>query len=61
MTAPALAKEYFPDLDDAALDNIIWNGTGFPNFWHIPRDGDTAEECLRTQLRNISIWWYTVC
>lgn len=30
---------------------IIWEHTGYPSFWRIGIDGDTAEECFRTQIR----------
>lgn len=51
MTPLEIAKEYFPDRDDVFLDYVIWNETGFPSFWCIPEDGNTAEECLRKQLK----------
>jgi len=50
MSALDIAREVFPALSDNELNYIIWNHTGYPAFWHIPRDGDTPEECLRTQL-----------
>jgi hypothetical protein len=37
-------------VDDAMLDYIIFEHTGFPSFWDIPKDGATPEECLRKQL-----------
>lgn len=33
-----------------AADWIIWEHTGYPVFWNIPRDGATPEECMRTQV-----------
>jgi hypothetical protein len=39
---------------EASVDDseyILWEHTGYPSFWHIPRDGNTPEECLRTQVR----------
>jgi hypothetical protein len=47
-----VAREYFPDYSDAELDHIIWAYTGFPEFWHIPEDGNTVEECFRKQLQD---------
>jgi hypothetical protein len=49
-----LARRYFPDLDDRHLDAILWECTGFPGFWHIPRDGRGAAQCLNTQLSRIA-------
>lgn len=50
MSALDIARQVFPGLSDEILNYIIWEHTGYPAFWHIPRDGDTPEECLRTQL-----------
>jgi hypothetical protein len=49
MTPKQIVKEYFPDLDDHALEHVLWGCTGFPYFW--PKDGGTAEECCRKQLQ----------
>jgi hypothetical protein len=46
-----IAREYLPHLSDGALDAIIWEQTGFPGFWNIPADGNTPEECFRSQLQ----------
>lgn len=51
MTALDIAREYFPDLPDNELDYIIWEHTGYPDFWQIGTDGNTREECFRTQLQ----------
>ena len=47
-----LAKEIIPDKPDEFLTSLIWNCTGFPAFWNIPKDGATPEECLRKQLHD---------
>ena len=51
-TALEIAREYFPNASDETLDSIIWSRTGFPEFWNIPEDGNTPEECLRKQLQD---------
>jgi len=38
-------------LDDASAGYLLWNHTGFPEFWDTPRDGITPEECMRKQIR----------
>lgn len=35
----------------ADIEYITWEHTGYPGFWNIGRDGDTIEECFRTQVR----------
>ena len=50
-TPHGIAKEYFPDADDETIERIIWNKTGYPQFWNIPEDGATPEACFRKQLR----------
>ena len=49
-TAIEIAREYLPRLADEELDHVIWEYTGFPSFWNIPKDGNTPEECFRKQL-----------
>lgn len=55
MTALEIAKEVAKDfgieLSDQEADYVIWEQTGFPEFWNIPKDGNSPEECLRTQLK----------
>lgn len=51
MTGLEIVKEYFPKISDDDAGYILWNETGFPSFWSIPEDGETPEECLRTQLK----------
>mgnify|MGYP003423372163 CR=1 FL=1 len=46
-----IVREELPGVDPEALEYILWNHTGYPSFWAIPKDGNTPEECLRTQLR----------
>lgn len=48
-----VAREYFPRMSDDRLDCILWEHTGFPFFWNIPKDGKTPEECLRKQLADL--------
>lgn len=50
MSVVTIAREYFPDADDAEIDHLIWDETGFPCFWEIPLDGATPEDCFRMQL-----------
>lgn len=37
--------------DESLCNYILWEHTGFPNFWNIPEDGATPEECCRKQVR----------
>lgn len=37
---------------DAEAEYIVWEETGYPAFWDIPKDGKTPEECLRKQVRD---------
>lgn len=48
-----IVKEFFPNADDELADFILWEETGFPSFWNIPEDGNTPEECVRKQLRDL--------
>ena len=45
-----IAREIFPEKTDEVLEFIIWEKTGYPHFFRIPKDGATMEECLRNQL-----------
>jgi len=45
-----LVREYFPNISDEDADALLWEYTGFPCFWNIPKDGETPEECCRKQL-----------
>jgi hypothetical protein len=47
-----IAKEYFPDASEDDLWFIIWEETGYPQFWNIPQDGDTPEACFRKHLQD---------
>ena len=38
-------------IPDEEANFILWEYTGYPEFWHRGIDGDTPEECLRTQLK----------
>lgn len=49
--AGEIAEKHGFELSQDQLNFVIWEHTGFPEFWHIPRDGNTPEECLRTQLK----------
>jgi hypothetical protein len=46
MTYTDLVKEYFPEVDDATADAILWARTGFPAFFR----GD-PEAVMREQLK----------
>jgi len=46
-----LVREYFPDATEEFAGYILWGETGYPEFWEIPEDGATPEECCRTQLQ----------
>lgn len=55
MTALEIAREIaekygVTGLSDNNLNYILWEYTGFPDFWAYRQDGNTPEECLRTQL-----------
>ena len=50
MNAIDIAKDIFPDATGEFLEFVIWEKTGFPSFWNIPKDGNTPEECFRNQL-----------
>lgn len=49
-TVGGIVREYFPGESDEFVDDVLWNETGYPYFWNIPRKGTTPEECLRYQL-----------
>lgn len=49
MTPPDLAKEVFPEADEAFLDHAIWARTGFPGFFSL-KEGQTVEDRMREQL-----------
>lgn len=44
-------RKYFPDLDDSGLSGVIFGLTGWPSFWHIPRDGKTPKQCFKKSIR----------
>ena len=46
--------EYFPDASDEDVEFILWERTGYPSFWRIPRDGASPIECLRKQLKHLT-------
>ena len=46
-----IAREYFPNKPVKFLWFVIWEETGYPQFWNIPQDGNTPEECFRKQLK----------
>ena len=48
--AVPIVKEYFPNASDKEAEAILWNETSFPEFWNIPDDGWTGQQCLRTEL-----------
>ena len=53
--AMTIVKEYFPSATKEEIENILWSHTSFPDFWDIPQDGWTALQCLRKQLRELSL------
>lgn len=50
-----LVREYFPNASDDEVEHILWTHTGFPCFWNMPKDGNTPEECCRTQLKELVV------
>ena len=52
MTYAEIVREYFPSATDTQVDFILWEKTGFPEFWNIGVEGNTPEECLRKQLQD---------
>lgn len=52
-TYQEVVREYFPEASDGKVELILWKYTGFPEFWNIPKDGATPEECLRKQLKQL--------
>ena len=54
MNAIVIAREYFPNKPDDFLGWVIWEKTGYPQFWNIPEDGNTPEECFRKQLKDFA-------
>jgi len=46
-TAAEIAKKYDAPLDPDFLGYVIWNYTGYPEFWSGP---GSPEECFRKQL-----------
>ncbi len=46
MTGIELVKEVFPEATDQEAGYILWNHTGFPEFFR----GDSAEAYFRQQL-----------
>lgn len=37
----SIVKEYFPDVTDEEAQGILWNYTGYPDFW----DGNPEAVC----------------
>jgi len=51
-------KEVFPEdsiLDQKEIHNILMEETGCPSFFNIPKDGNTPQECLKTQLNEFKL------
>jgi len=46
-----IMAEYGLECDNNQAGCIAWNETGYPEFWSIPKNGQTWEECFRTQIR----------
>ncbi len=53
----AMAAEIGIDLSSKDVEYIIRNKTGYPAFWHIPRDGATPVECFLKQVRDALASW----
>jgi len=51
LTFGEVVREYFPKASNKKVDYILWEHTGYPEFWNIPEDGNTVMECLRKQLQ----------
>jgi len=51
-TIGEIVREYFPDATDDNIEFLVWEKTGYPEFWDIPKDGNTPEECFRKQLQD---------
>lgn len=49
--AQTVALEFGITLSAADADYVIYEETGFPEFWNIPEDGKDPVECMQTQLR----------
>ena len=49
--AQAVALEFGVKLSASDADYLIYEETGFPEFWNIPEDGNDPIECMQTQLR----------
>lgn len=49
MTPLDIAKEVFPDGNEALWDHLIWARTGFPGFFAL-KEGQTVEDRMREQL-----------
>ena len=53
--AMSIVREFFPKANKEQIDYILWNCTGYPEFWNIPQDGWTATQCLRKQLGKLKV------
>lgn len=42
-----IVREYFPGASDRAAGYILWNMTGWPEYW----ETNDAEACMRRQLQ----------
>lgn len=51
-TVDQIVREFFPDSSKEKINFIVYNKTGFPGFWNIPKDGKTVLQCFRKQLRD---------
>lgn len=49
-----IVREYFPNVTENEALAILWDNTGYPDFWNIPQDGWTVSQCLRTQLSKLA-------
>lgn len=53
MTWIELVRHYFPDVTDEQADYILWEYTGFPEFWSLNRWCPTPTARCRKQLRQL--------
>lgn len=44
-----IAAKYDREVSEEDIEYVVWTHTGYPSFWS-SEDGDSPEECFRTQL-----------
>ena len=53
MTYLELVQHYFPKASNEEADFILWEYTGFPEFFHLTKEYPTNISRLRKQLRTL--------